>query len=109
MEEIIQKLTYDDLDHEQKELVDIIGLEAYRKLLQNYAGCSIYIPKTDALERRIRNEKICLEYQKTRSTKALSVKYGLTENQIRNIISDIYKELKNAPVKGQITIFDMEI
>lgn len=107
MNEVIEKLTYGDLDEEQKELVDIIGLEAYKQLLQYYGGSSIYIPKTDALERRIRNEKICQEYQKTRNTKVLSVKYGLTENQIRNIIADVYQEMKNAPVDGQLSIYDL--
>ena len=35
---LLDKLTLDDLDADQRQLAECIGMEAYRKLLKNYAG-----------------------------------------------------------------------
>ena len=57
-------VTLDDLNEEQLQVVEVIGLEAYKRLIHYYAGTSIYIPKFSEIERRKRNEKIRIEYEK---------------------------------------------
>lgn len=97
----------DDLNEEQKELVEVIGLEAFNALVYHYGGSSIYIPKTDTIERQARNVKICEAYKKGEGIKSLSNKYHLTENQIRSIISDIFTRRNSDDiVPGQISMFD---
>ena len=56
-------VTLDDLNEEQLQVVEVIGLEAYKRLIHYYAGTSIYIPKFSEIERRKRNEKIRIEYE----------------------------------------------
>lgn len=100
-------VTLDDLNEEQLQVVEVIGLEAYKRLIHYYAGTSIYIPKFSEIERRKRNEKIRIEYEKNGDIKALALKYGLSEIQIRTIIGDLFKNKKNDPYEGQVTLFDL--
>ena len=98
-------VTLDDLNEEQLQVVEVIGLEAYKSLIHYYAGTSIYIPKFSEIERRKRNEKIRIEYEKKGDIKALALKYGLSEIQIRTIIGDLFKNKKNDPY--EVTLFDL--
>lgn len=100
-------VTLDDLNEEQLQVVEVIGLEAYKRLIHYYAGTSIYIPKFSEIERRKRNEKIRIEYEKNADIKALALKYGLSEIQIRTIIGDLFKNKKIDPYEGQVTLFDL--
>mgnify|MGYP000461801634 CR=1 FL=1 len=76
-------------------------------MIHYYAGTSIYIPKFSEIERRKRNEKIRIEYDKNGDIKALALKYGLSEIQIRTIIGDLFKNKKIDPYEGQVTLFDL--
>lgn len=100
-------VTLDDLNEEQLQVVEVIGLEAYKRLIHYYAGTSIYIPKFSEIERRKRNEKIRIEYEKNGDIKALALKHGLSEIQIRTIIGDLFKNKKIDPYEGQVTLFDL--
>lgn len=100
-------VTLDDLNEEQLQVVEVIGLEAYKRLIHYYAGTSIYIPKFSEIERRKRNEKIRIEYEKNGDIKALALKYGLSEIQIRTIIGDLFKNKKIDSYEGQVTLFDL--
>lgn len=100
-------VTLDDLNEEQLQVVEVIGLEAYKRLIHYYAGTSIYIPKFSEIERRKRNEKIRIEYEKNGDIKALALKYGLSEIQIRTIIGDLFKNKKIDPYEGQVALFDL--
>lgn len=100
-------VTLDDLNEEQLQVVEVIGLEAYKRLIHYYAGTSIYIPKFSEIERRKRNEKIRIEYEKNGDIKALALMYGLSEIQIRTIIGDLFKNKKIDPYEGQVTLFDL--
>ncbi|BFL06971.1 Mor transcription activator family protein [Thomasclavelia ramosa] len=100
------EFTINDLNDEQKELAELIGLDAFNKLVYYYGGTSIYVPKTDTIERQKRNTRICEDYRKGKSLKYLSTKYGLTENQIRSILGDVYVKKSNHILAGQLSIFD---
>lgn len=63
--------------------------------------------KFSEIERRKRNEKIRIEYEKNGDIKALALKYGLSEIQIRTIIGDLFKSKKIDPYEGQVTLFDL--
>lgn len=100
-------VTLDDLNEEQLQVVEVIGLEAYKRLIHYYAGTSIYIPKFSEIKRRKRNEKIRIEYEKNGDIKALALRYGLSEIQVRTIIGDLFKNKKIDPYEGQVTLFDL--
>ena len=58
-------------------------------------------------ERQKRNTKICNEYLGGKNLKYLALKYSLTENQIRSILSDVYVKKSDHIVVGQLSMFDV--
>lgn len=96
-----------DLNEEQLELADLIGLDNYKKLVLNYGGLQLYIPKPDSFSRTARNEQIRAEFTGS-NFKELATRYGLTEVQIRSIVNDIVKEVRRRPIDGQMNLFDYE-
>lgn len=102
---VIQALRVEDLDFEQKQLAELIGIDKYKKLLQTYGGMSIYIPKPETYAAIIRNEKIRQEFNGG-NYKELSRKYRLTEVWVRNIVAEKAQELKTKPADGQVSLFD---
>ena len=102
---LLDELTLDDLDPEQRELADCIGLAAYKKLVATYAGSSLNIRMPGNLTIKQRNRKLIEEFNGYNFGE-LARKYGLTERQIRYIVADhVYRE-RNKPVENQITFFD---
>lgn len=81
----IEKLTIDDLDEEQQELADCIGIDAYKKLVTAYAGCTINVRVPEGLTREIRNRNIRNEFNGSNYNE-LAVKYHLSNRMIRNIV-----------------------
>lgn len=103
----LDKLQIEELSQEQRELADVIGLDAFKKLVKNYGGTALYIPKMDTLERQQRNVRIRNEYYQGKSLKNLSLKYKLTETQIRSILNDIYIRKSEHIAVGQMSLDDM--
>ena len=64
---LLDKLTLGDLDEDQRELAECVGLDAYKKLLKNYAGSSITVltpgaENTDIQYRYIDGKTILYEF-----------------------------------------------
>lgn len=101
---LLDLITLDDLDEEQRQLAELIGLEGYKALLSDYAGTYLYIPNTDRYERIIRDRNIREEFDGY-NFKVLAVKYGLTEIWIRRIVADDVKLRRAKPIDGQVTFW----
>ena len=71
---------------EQKELAETIGLEAYRKLIANYGGNPVYIPKVETVLKEIREREIKENFN-GKNYRELSKKYGISEMTVRRIVS----------------------
>ncbi|MDE6798279.1 MAG: hypothetical protein K2J36_09770 [Ruminococcus sp.] len=52
----------EQLSGDQRELAEIIGLDAYRKLVENYGGMCVYIYKLETILRERRNAEIFNEF-----------------------------------------------
>lgn len=52
-----QCLTEDD-----RQLIGIVGTEAFLRLIDTYGGGNVYIPKNDRFERYARNKAIVAEF-----------------------------------------------
>ncbi len=104
---LLDELTLDDLDPEQRELADCIGLEAYKKLVATYAGSSLNIRMPGNLTIKQRNRKLIKEFNGYNFGE-LARKYGLTERQIRYIVADHVRLERSRPPPGQISLFDDE-
>lgn len=82
---LLDDLTLENLDEEQRELADCIGLEAYKKLVYTYAGCTINVRDPERLTREIRNNYIRSEFNGGNYNE-LAAKYHLSNRMIRNIV-----------------------
>ena len=54
----LDKLTMEQLHGSQLEIAEVIGMEAYRKLVASYGGSSIYISKADSVMNGLRDAEI---------------------------------------------------
>lgn len=80
-------ITIDMLTDEGRDLAEVIGLEAYLKLVIEYGGRSVYIHKLDAVRRLVRDEQIRQDFNGYNHA-VLCRKYDLSEKQIRLILAD---------------------
>ena len=102
---LLDKLTLDDLDADQRQLAECIGLEAYKKLLKNYAGSAIRVRMPKRITIPVRNMEIKNKFNGGNYGK-LAREYDLSEDSIRKIVSGEIKRIKYAPLDGQISLFD---
>ena len=82
---MLDSLTRDDLPDSVMDIVDSIGLDAFKELVRLAGGSNLYIPNESNLVKPIRNRKIREEFKG--SYKDISMKYGISEVQARNIIN----------------------
>lgn len=72
-------------NEQQREIAEVIGIEAYRKLVEYYGGSKIYIEKSDTVIRPDRNNEIRKKFNGG-NYKQLAREYGLSELTIRRIV-----------------------
>lgn len=86
MEDILQHMKYEDLNQEQQEFADLVGMDSFKALIREYGGTYLYIPKGDNVIRSTRNAMIKAEFTGS-NIKELAKKYQLSEVQIRSILA----------------------
>lgn len=101
---ILDNITLDDLEGDQRALAEIIGIEDYRQLVKEYGGTHIYIPEHEGFKAAARNALIRKEFNGY-NFKDLARKYDLTESSIRNIVGDLKNKIRSAPLEGQQSFF----
>lgn len=99
----IDEITLDQLDGEQYDLAELIGIEAYIKLVRCYGGDSIYICKADTVMKTSRNNEICEKFNGY-NYRELAKEYNLSVKAIREITADKVKVLRNMPIEGQLEL-----
>ena len=99
----VDKIQLDDLNDEQQQVAELIGLENFKRLISVFGGVNLYIPKADKLERMDRNDRIREEFNGY-NFRELAQKYGLTEVSIRSIVSDKVREIRARPMDGQLSL-----
>lgn len=92
-----------DLEGEQRELAETVGIAAYRKLVQVYAGQFVYISKAETVLLKKRNQRIRAEYT-GQNVRELAIKYNLSESTIRVLTSTEKKRIDNEPTEGQMPL-----
>ncbi len=100
----IDAITIDDLTEEQQQFAMIVGMDAYKHLIDIYGGTTVYIPKADWFDRTVRNKAIRSEFTGY-NFRELGKKYGLTDVQIRNIVADLVYRMRKRPLEGQEQFF----
>lgn len=83
-------LKIEDFPEGFRDVVETIGLEAAYKLCSAAGGNYIYVPKTDSIQKRLRDLSIKNDYKNGMSIEQLCKKYNLSFNQVRVICSMAY-------------------
>ncbi len=99
-------LMLDDLREEQKQIAEVIGVDAYLELTRAFGGTSIYIAKAEEIVKRADRDRQIREEFNGNNYSQLALKYGLTEVWIRNIVYDKAAEIKRRPLEGQMNLSD---
>lgn len=92
-----------DLEGEQLELAETVGIESYRNLVKVYAGQFVYISKAETVLLKKRNQRIRAEYN-GRNVRELAIKYNLSESTIRVLTAHEKKRIENEPTDGQMSL-----
>lgn len=81
---MLKDLTKEDMPESVKDIVDIIGIDAFKELVRLLGGSNLYIPNEVGLVRDYRNKKIKNEF--CGDYKSIAKKFGISEVQVRNIV-----------------------
>lgn len=100
--DIDKLVSLDQLRDDQRELAEIIGLEAYKKLVVNFAGSFLYIQKIDSVLKDVRDDEIREKFDGG-NYGALAREYNLAEATVRDIVAEKRKQLRLAPLEGQMS------
>ena len=82
---MLEFLTESDVPDSIKDVVDVIGIDAFKDLVKLAGGSLLYIPNESNLVKPIRNRRIREEFKG--SYRDISMKYGISEGEVRNIIN----------------------
>ena len=82
---MLEHLSINDIPDSIKDVVEVIGIDAFKGLVKIAGGSNLYIPNESNLAKPIRNRKIKEEFNG--SYRDISIKYGISEVQVRNIVN----------------------
>ena len=86
---MLEQMTRDDLPDGVLDIVDTIGLDAFKDLVRLVGGSNLYIPNESSLIKAYRNKMIREEFNG--DYKVISRKFGISEVQVRNIVNKEWK------------------
>jgi len=84
---MLEYLTENDVPHSVKDIVDVIGIDAFRGLVKLAGGSNLYIPTYKATIRNSRNREIRKRYNGVNGSQ-LAAEYGMSVNNLRNIVKN---------------------
>lgn len=82
------KIRKEDVYEHLEMLYEIVGDEKYLEIIRMYGGSNLYIPTYKATIRNSRNREIRKRYNGINGSQ-LAAEYGMSFNNLRNIIKDI--------------------
>ena len=85
IDQLLEEITLDDLQEDQRCIAEVVGLKAYRDLVRNFGGNQIRIYQAKTIVAPRRNNLIRSMYDGT-NVNQLSIKFGLSDKVIRDII-----------------------
>jgi len=86
----------------QKEIIELIGMDAYVKLCKRFGGHVVYIGEYDKIQNDQRNKEIISKFDGGNYYR-LADEYGLSERSVRYIIDEYARKLK----ERQLSFFDI--
>ena len=84
-DEWVELVTLEDIPKQHRGIALAIGIAPFVQLMQLRGGTYIYVPKADAVLRRIRDEKIRAAYNGY-NLDELALRFGLSVIRVRTIV-----------------------
>lgn len=82
---MLECLTRDDLPESVMDIVDAIGIDAFKDLVRLAGGSNLYIPNESSIVKAYRNKLIKESFEG--DYKSIARKFGISEVQVRNIVN----------------------
>lgn len=83
---MLEYLTESDLPCGVLDIVEVIGIDAFKDLVRHAGGSYLYIPNEKSLVKSFRNKKIRESFKG--DYRVIAKQFGITEVQVRNIIKN---------------------
>lgn len=112
-DEVLRELKIEDLEELHAEIAEEIGIDGLLKLVKRFAGNPIYIPQKSHLVKGKIYKDIYNDYNGS-NIKELTVKYGVCETTVYNIVRDklatakIKRQEEKRMIPGQLSIEDWD-
>jgi Mor family transcriptional regulator len=102
MTPINRDIQLDDLPAEYRSVAEIIGLDAYLRLVDRMAGSQIYVPKWESVARAARDRAIRAGFNGVNYDE-LARTHGLTVSWVRSIVhSGEARKPASTPMQGKL-------
>lgn len=75
----------EDIPEEHHDLVDVLGMDSFLKLVEFCGGQAVYVPKLESLQRGARDRLIRSMFDGG-NYRQLAIQFRLSERQVRKII-----------------------
>ena len=82
---MLECLTRDDLPEGVMDIVDTIGIDAFKDLVRLAGGSNLYIPNENSITKEYRNKLIRESFEG--DYKVIARRFGISEVQVRNIVN----------------------
>ena len=82
---MLDSLTRDDLPDSVMDIVDSIGIDAFKDLVRLAGGSNLYIPNEASLVKGVRNRMIRDSFDG--DYRKVSSRFGISTAQVRNIVN----------------------
>ena len=82
---MLDSLTRDDLPDSVMDIVDSIGIDAFKDLVRLAGGSNLYIPNEASLVKGVRNRMIRDSFDG--DYRKVSRRFGISTAQVRNIVN----------------------
>lgn len=102
-DKLMELVDVSDLPEPYDKIAKVIGLDATKKLICEFHGEMLYLPKIDSVILPVRDKVIREEFNGY-NYEALARKYGLTSRWVRQIVSPIEEEIRSKPMDGQVML-----
>ena len=81
---MIDDLRVEDVSESYRDIVDVVGLDNFVKLVKSFGGMSIYIPVEKSITRASRDRKIRAGFEG--DYRKVAMEFRLSKKQVRKIV-----------------------
>lgn len=82
----LESISVDDIPESFRDIVEVVGIESFCKIVKSFGGMSLYIPREEKLLKPVRDKMI--RESKSSDYRMLCREFGLSESHLRKILKN---------------------